>query len=255
MFFYFALIFFLPLVLIPSTNFNSNTFDTFFIREIKIRLFLFLIVLVFSLMLKINVRLKQSEKEKLDAELAYLKAQINPHFLFNTLNSIYSLAIIQSDNVASSIVKLSNMMRYVLSESSSDYVSLEKEIEYIQNFIELQQIRFGSFIQFECTITGDHKNKTIAPLILIPFIENAYKHGVNAEDNSIINIKIDTTENQLFLFVKNNKVFVQRSAESESGVGVQNTKNRLQMIYPGKHKLQINNTEKEYSVSLTIDLK
>ncbi len=254
-FFYFALIFFLPLVLIPSTNFNSNTFDTFFIREIKIRLFLFLIVLVFSLMLKINVRLKQSEKEKLDAELAYLKAQINPHFLFNTLNSIYSLAIVQSDNVASSIVKLSNMMRYVLSESSSDYVSLEKEIEYIQNFIELQQIRFGSFIQFECTITGDHKNKTIAPLILIPFIENAYKHGVNAEDNSIINIKIDTTENQLFLFVKNNKVFVQRSAESESGVGVQNTKNRLQMIYPGKHKLQINNTEKEYSVSLTIDLK
>ena len=251
----FALIFFLPLVLIPSTNFNTNTFDAFFIREIKIRLFQFLIVFVFSLMLKINIRLKQSEKEKLDAELAYLKAQINPHFLFNTLNSIYSLAIVQSDNVASSIVKLSNMMRYVLSESSNDYVRLEKEIEYIQNFIELQQIRFGTFIQFECTITGDHKNKTIAPLILIPFIENAYKHGVNAEDNSIIKIQIDTTEKQLFLFVKNNKVFVQRSEESESGLGVENTKNRLQMIYPGKHNLQIDNTEKEYSVSLTIDLK
>lgn len=251
----FALIFFLPLVLIPSTNFNTNTFDAFFIREIKIRLFQFLIVFVFSLMLKINIRLKQSEKEKLDAELAYLKAQINPHFLFNTLNSIYSLAIVQSDNVASSIVKLSNMMRYVLSESSNDYVRLEKEIEYIQNFIELQQIRFGSFIQFECTITGDHKNKTIAPLILIPFIENAYKHGVNAEDNSIIKIQIDTTEKQLFLFVKNNKVFVQRSEESESGLGVENTKNRLQIIYPGKHNLQIDNTEKEYSVSLTIDLK
>lgn len=251
----FALIFFLPLALIPSTNFNTKTFDAFFIREIKIRLFQFLIVFVFSLMLKINIRLKQSEKEKLDAELAYLKAQINPHFLFNTLNSIYSLAIVQSDNVASSIVKLSNMMRYVLSESSSDYVRLEKEIEYIQNFIELQQIRFGSFIQFECTITGDHKNKSIAPLILITFIENAYKHGVNAEDNSIIKIQIDTTENQLFLFVKNNKVFVQRSKESESGLGVENTKNRLQMIYPGKHKLQIDNTEKEYSVSLTLDLK
>ncbi|HLC83259.1 MAG TPA: sensor histidine kinase, partial [Bacteroidia bacterium] len=81
-----------------------------------------------------------------------------------------------------------------------------------------------------------------------------YKHGVNAEDNSIIKIKIDTTETQLFLFVKNNKVFIQRSAESESGIGVENTKNRLQMIYPGKHKLQIDNTEKEYSVSLTLDL-
>lgn len=250
----FMLIFFLPLVLIPSTNFNTNSFDAFFIREIKIRLFQFLIVFVFSLMLKINTRLKQSEKEKLDAELAYLKAQINPHFLFNTLNSIYSLAIVQSDNVASSIVKLSNMMRYVLSESSNDLVRLEKEIEYIQNFIELQQIRFGSFIQFECSINGDHKNKYIAPLILIPFIENAYKHGVNAEDNSIIKINIDTTETQLHLFVKNNKVFIQRSAESESGVGVENTKNRLQMIYPGKHKLQIENTEKEYSVSLTLDL-
>ncbi len=251
----FVLIFFLPIIVIPSTIFTTRSFDTFFVREVKIRVFQFLIVFVFALMIRINNRWKQSEKEKLDAELAYLKAQINPHFLFNTLNSIYSLAIVKSDNVASSIVKLSNMMRYVLGESSSQYVKLEKEIEYIQNFIELQQIRFGSFIQFECIITGDHKNKSIAPLILIPFIENAYKHGVNAEDNSIIKIKIETSENQLFLFVKNNKVFVQRSEESESGIGVENTKNRLQMIYPGKHKLVIENAEKEYTVSLTLDLK
>lgn len=251
----FVLIFFLPVLVIPSNSFINSSFDTFFIRELKIRLFQFLIVFVFSLMLKINTRLKQSEKEKLDAELAYLKAQINPHFLFNTLNSIYSLAIVKSDNVASSIVKLSNMMRYVLSESSNDFVRLEKEIEYIENFIELQQIRFGTFIQFECSITGDHKNKYIAPLILIAFIENAYKHGVNAEDNSIIKIQLETTENQLHLFVKNNKVFVQRSEESESGLGVENTKNRLQILYPGKHQLIIDNNEKEYSVSLTLDLK
>lgn len=251
----FALVFFLPNVLIPSSIFTTHTFDAIFVREIKIRVFQFLIVFVFGLMVRINNRWKQTEKEKLDAELSYLKAQINPHFLFNTLNSIYSLAIIKSDNVASSIVKLSNMMRYVLGESSSQFVSLEKEIEYIQNFIELQQIRFGSFIKFECIITGDHKNKSIAPLILIAFIENAYKHGVNAEDNSIIKIKIETTENQLHLFVRNNKVFVQRSEEAESGVGVENTKNRLQMIYPGKHKLIIENSEKEYTVSLTLDLK
>lgn len=230
-------------------------FGGFLMRELRIRLFQFLIVFILSLMVKINNRLKQSEKEKLDVELSYLKAQINPHFLFNTLNSIYSLAIIKSDEVASSIVKLSNMMRYVLSESSNDFVSLEKEIEYIQNYIELQQIRFGSFIQFECCITGDPKDKKIAPLILIPFIENAYKHGVNAEDNSIIKIRINTTGQQLFLSVKNNKVFIQRSEELKSGLGVENTKNRLFMLYPGKHTLQIEDTEKEFSVSLKIDLK
>ncbi len=263
----FLLILCLSLIILPRNEFNLGQthdsqeifhiphLDAFFIREIRTRLFQFLIVFIFSLMLKINNQWKQSEKEKLDAELAYLKAQINPHFLFNTLNSIYSLAIVKSDNVASSIVKLSNMMRYVLSESSNDIVRLEKEIEYIQNYIELQQIRFGSFIQFECTITGEPKNKMVAPLILIPFIENAYKHGVNAEENSIIKIKIDTTENELHLLVKNNKVFVQRSEESQSGLGVENTKNRLQHIYPGKHKLVINDTEKEYSVSLTIHLK
>ncbi len=227
----------------------------FFINEFRKFSLQFFIVFIFSLMLKINTRWKQSEKEKLDAELAYLKAQINPHFLFNTLNSIYSLAIVKSDNVASSIVKLSNMMRYVLSESSNDLVRLEKEIEYIQNFIELQQIRFGTFIKLDCSITGDAKNKMIAPLILIPFIENAYKHGVNAEEESIIKVKIEISENQLFLSVKNNKVFVQRMEEAKSGLGVENTKNRLRYIYPRKHELIINNSEKEYSVSLTLDLK
>ncbi|CAN5376397.1 histidine kinase [soil metagenome] len=257
----------LPLFILPPSQFNlvqsSETqgawhfphIDAFVIRELRSRLFQFLIVFIFSLMLKINNQWKQSEKEKLDAELSYLKAQINPHFLFNTLNSIYSLAIVKSDNVASSIVKLSNMMRYVLSESSNNLVRLEKEIEYIQNYIELQQIRFGTFIEFECSINGDPKNKMISPLILIPFIENAYKHGVNAEDNSIIKIKIDISDDQLFLMVKNNKVFVQRSEESKSGLGVENTKNRLHHIYPGKHTLVINDTEKEYSVSLTINLK
>ena len=227
----------------------------YFFNEFRKLSLQFLIVFIFSLMLKINNRWKKSEKEKLDAELSYLKAQINPHFLFNTLNSIYSLAIIKSDDVASSIVKLSNMMRYVLSESSNEFVILEKEIEYIRNYIELQQIRFGNFIQFDCIISGDQKNKTIAPLILIPFIENAYKHGGNAEENSAIKIKIEITESQLILLVKNNKVVVQRSEELKSGLGVENTKNRLQYIYPTKHSLIINDTEKEYSVSLTLNLK
>lgn len=218
-------------------------------------IFQFLIVLVFSLLIKINNQWKQTENEKLDLELSYLRSQINPHFLFNTLNSIYSLAIVRSDNVAPSIVKLSNMMRYVLNESSKDFVSLEKEIEYIQSYIELQQIRFGSFIHVECDIIGETKNKRIAPLIMISFIENAYKHGVNAEGNSSIKININISENELFLSVKNNKVFVQRMEEFKSGLGVKNTKNRLQYNSSLKHKLVINDNEKEYSVSLTLDIK
>jgi sensor histidine kinase YesM len=218
-------------------------------------IFEYLIVVVFSLLIKINNQWKQSENEKLDIELSYLRSQINPHFLFNTLNSIYSLAIVRSDNVAPSIVKLSNMMRYVLNESSKDFVSLEKEIEYIQNYIELQQIRFGSFIHVECNITGEKKKKMIAPLIMISFIENAYKHGVNAEGNSSIKIDIDISENELHLSVKNNKVFVQRMEEFKSVLGVKNTKNRLQYNSSLKHKLVIEDTEKEYSVSLTLDIK
>ena len=243
-----------PMDMPDLSEMPPHKFSGFFMHFFRPLFFQFLIVFIFSLMLKINNRWKQTEKERSDAELSYLKAQINPHFLFNTLNSIYSLAIVKSDNVASSIVKLSNMMRYVLSESSNDLVSLEKEIEYIQNYIELQQLRFGNFIHLECSITGDQKNKNIAPLILIAFIENAYKHGVNAEENSIIKIKIEILKDQLFLSVKNNKVFVQRSEELKSGLGVENTKNRLQHIYPGKHILIINDTEKEYSVSLTLHL-
>lgn len=242
--------------IIPKDQFNNRMPSTlgFLLNEFRKISLQFLIVFIFSLMMKINNRWKQTEKEKLDAELSYLKAQINPHFLFNTLNSIYSMAVVKSDDVAAAIVRLSNMMRYVLSESSNQFVILEKEIEYIRNYIELQQIRFGSTIQFECIITGEPKNKMIAPLILIPFIENAYKHGVNAEDNSVIKITINIKESELFLQVKNNKVYIQKSEDLKSGLGVENTKNRLQHIYPAKHSLEINDTEKEYSVSLTLNL-
>jgi two-component sensor histidine kinase len=258
----FALIILLPLLILPTESFHpphdiiaGPSPGNFWMRDLRGRLFQLLIVLFFSLLLRVSNQWKKLEKEKIDAELSYLKAQINPHFLFNTLNSIYSLAIVQSDNVASSIVKLSNMMRYILSESSSDSVSLEKEIDYIRSYIELQQIRFGTFIDFNCSINGDPKNKMIAPLILIPFIENAYKHGVNAEDNSIIRIRIDIEEEMLSMYVMNNKVHIHRSEELKSGLGVDNTQNRLKMLYPGKHHLEIKDDRKEYSVTLSIRLK
>lgn len=217
-------------------------------------LFIFLAVAFFSLMLCISNRWKQAEKEKLNAELFYLRAQINPHFLFNILNSIYSLAIEKSDNTAAAIVKLSQMMRYVLNETDKDFVSLEKEITYVSNYIELQQVRFGNSIPLFFTVNGNTAGKKIAPLILIPFIENAFKHGVNAEENTEIKITVIIKEKELQLLVVNNKVHTKNLEEEKSGLGIENTKERLRLLYPEAHTLVIDDTEKYFSILLTMQL-
>lgn len=225
---------------------------TLFWIDVSRHFFLFSGVLLLSLMLKINERLKQAHKEKINAELSYLKAQINPHFLFNTLNSIYSLAIQKSDETANAVVKLSGMMRYVLTESQNEFVSLQKELDYINNYIELQKTRLDSTIKLHYTITGATTGKTIAPLILIPFIENAFKYGVNAEENSEITIEISVNEAAINLFVKNNKVTIRPDPENRSGLGIENTKSRLLLLYPGKHYLNIDDNSASFSVSLSI---
>ena len=217
-------------------------------------LFIFVSVAFLSLMLNISNRWKQAEKEKLNAELSFLKAQINPHFLFNTLNSIYSLAIEKSDDTAAAVVKLSEMMRYVLSEAGNHYVALEKEIAYMHNYVELQQIRFGGSVAVSFMVDGNAAGKKIAPLILIPFVENAFKYGVNAEEDSNIKIYITVTEKQLELSVANNKVHTHNTAENNTGLGIENTKGRLELLYPAAHTLVINDNENYYSVLLTLQL-
>lgn len=219
-------------------------------------LFQYMIVLVMSTMIKINNRLKQTEKEKTDAELSYLKAQINPHFLFNTLNSIYSSAIEENaDNTATAVVKLSGMMRYVISEAHHDYVPLEKEINYITDYIELQKIRLGNTMNLQYHVTGNTTGKKMAPLILISFIENAFKHGVNPEEKSDIVIDIDINDSILQMLVTNAKVKTVNSNTLKNNIGLENTKNRLQLLYPSKHDLAIKEDEKEFIVLLKINLQ
>lgn len=217
--------------------------------------FEFLIVFTLSLMLKISNRLKMAEKEKVNAELSYLKAQINPHFLFNTLNSIYSLAIEKSDYTATAVVKLSGMMRYVITDASHKFVSLEKEINYISDYIELQKIRIDDSIKLSYSVSGDPSEKIIAPLVLISFIENAFKYGVNAEENSEIKIHIDITKGYVHLRVFNKKVKIQQVNTHTSGLGIENTSNRLQLLYPGRHKLVIKDTKEDFSVLLSLHIK
>ncbi len=219
-------------------------------------LFQFSIVLILSALIRLNNRLRQTEKEKLNAELSYLKAQINPHFLFNTLNSIYSSAIQENaDGTATAVVKLSGMMRYVISEAHNDFVSLEKEINYISDYIELQKIRLGHTVQVKYHVTGATAGKKIAPLVLISFIENAFKHGVNPEQSSVIAIEIDIAEETMQLLVSNSKVITVNAGTIRQNIGLENTRNRLQLLYPSKHELLINEDEKEYVVLLKINLR
>jgi LytS/YehU family sensor histidine kinase len=208
-----------------------------------------LAILFLAFTLKMNNLWKRSQKEKLDAELSYLKAQINPHFLFNTLNSIYSLAIEQSDRTASAIVKLSGMMRYAINEAHQDYVSLQKEISYITDYIDLQRLRMSDSVKIIYTLNVNAVGKQIAPLLLIPFIENAFKFGVSTEEECQLIIHIDVDESHLSLYVKNDKVNEQ---VEKTGVGILNSKSRLALSHPNKHEPKTQNKEHQFTTTLKV---
>jgi sensor histidine kinase YesM len=215
---------------------------------------LWLLSIASSILLAAYNRLKQIEKEKLSAQVASLKSQINPHFLFNTLNNIYAIAIDTSPKAADMIDKLSEMMRYTMKDTQQDLVFLEDEINYISNFIELQKMRLDRSVKLEYDSLDNTPALQIAPMLLIPFIENAFKHGVNSEQKSYIKIETTLNKTAFQLRVVNNKVTIQKDISERSGLGIENTKHRLNLIYPSKHLLVINDTEKEFSVSLHINL-
>jgi hypothetical protein len=210
---------------------------------------IYLIGIISSLLIAINIRLQKVEKDKMKSELSFLKAQINPHFLFNTLNSIYALAIKKSDKTADAVVQLSELMRYIITNANDDVIALEKEINYINNFVELQKTRLGDTVTIDYLVEGAAIGKCITPLILISFIENAFKHGVNPNQDSEIYIRISIVSDYLTLFVSNNKV---QSIASDSGIGLQNTIERLSLLYPNNHILKIEDNTATYLITLTI---
>ncbi|OGU34563.1 MAG: hypothetical protein A2068_02270 [Ignavibacteria bacterium GWB2_35_6b] len=215
---------------------------------------LWLLSIVISILSTVYDRLKQTESEKLSAQIASLKSQINPHFLFNTLNNIYATAIDTSPKAADMVDKLSEIMRYTMKDTQQDFVLLDDEINYINNFIELQKVRLDRRVKLEYYSLDNIPALQIAPMLLIPFIENAFKHGVNSEQKSHIKIEISMDKTEFQLRVVNKKVNAQTDISESSGLGIKNTKHRLNLIYPSKHLLVINDTEKEFSVSLHINL-
>ena len=200
---------------------------------------------------------QQLVKDKLTTQIKYLKAQINPHFLFNTLNMAYASATKSNDAVTADIIeKLSGLMRYVLYEGNEDKVCLEKEIQYIDNSVNLQLQRLSPEIasQVNYQVRGDWKDHKIAPMILIPFIENVFKHGIILSKKSDISITIILRENLLILETKNSKSNHSISVNPNSGIGLNNVRERLMLLYPGQHKLEVDDTRSSFHVRLEVEI-
>jgi two-component system, LytTR family, sensor kinase len=195
-----------------------------------------------------------SETRKTTTELNYLRKQTNPHFLFNALNSIYSLAYKKSDLVPDAIVTLSEMMRYMLYETDNKAVSLEKEINYIKNYIDLQKLRLNNIENIFINIHGETRNKSIEPLLLISFIENAFKYGTDYKGTTYVKIKI-SIENNILDFWIENRIENQIKDPNSSGIGLTNIQNRLNILYPNAHQLTINQMDNKYCVHLNLKLE
>ena len=197
-------------------------------------------------------RAAKAEADRANAELSFLKAQINPHFLFNTLNNIYSLAVTNNENTAPSIMKLSNIMRYVTDEIGEDFVPLDSEIQCMTDYIDLQRMRLGKNMIVDLFISGNTIDRKIAPLILMTFIENVFKYGISNHESAAITIKLSVEGREIHFYCLNKLFNTKRNVE-RTGIGLSNTRQRLQHLYPGKHSLKIDTNNGFYTVQLTLE--
>ncbi|MBT1701851.1 sensor histidine kinase [Chryseosolibacter indicus] len=193
------------------------------------------------------------KQEKLQAELKFLKTQIHPHFLFNTLNNLYALTLKKSDKAPETVLKLSELINYMLYECKSDEVPLSKEINFIRNYVDIEKMRYGDKLDVDLRVTGQVNDKLIAPLILLPFVENSFKHG--ASENllqSWVKITVDSHPKHLIVKVENSKSG-ENGHNGDEGIGIQNVKRRLALLYPEKHELKIINGEETFLIVLSIN--
>jgi len=205
--------------------------------------------------LEFEARKKEVENEKLTAELNFLKAQINPHFLFNTLNNLYYLAYSKSENTTEVIAKLSQMMRYMIYDSNHPKVLLSKEIEYMQSYISLERLRLNNQIPITFDISGNPENVWITPLIFITFLENAFKHGVsNSNPKAWVKLSIKLQGKECIYSVENSRTTEHKDNGEKSGIGLQNVKRRLELSYPGQYTLETSETPSAYIVKLNLSL-
>jgi two-component system LytT family sensor kinase len=197
--------------------------------------------------------LREIERGKFNAEMNLLKAQINPHFFFNTLNSLYALTLAGSNKASGMVLRLSELMRYMLYEASGNKVLLKSEITHLENYISIEQMRFADRLDLSFRYSGDIEGKSIAPLLLLPFIENAFKHGIG-DNAGWVTIDLKVTGCRLFLNVENSYNHNPVKPPQTTGLGLNNVKRRLKLIYPSQYELGINNSDGIFVIELKLNL-
>jgi two-component system, LytTR family, sensor kinase len=235
-------------------------------RQMQVYFFILLSILVtgFSLGLKVlerhsdtEKRQKELEKEKLNSELAFLKNQVSPHFFFNTLNNIYSLIEISKDDAQEAVLKLSKLMRYLLYESEQGKTLLSHEVDFMKNYIDLMKLRLSNKVELKIDFPDKLKEYHIPPLLFVPFIENAFKHGISYREKSFVHIALKS-ENDVITFQCSNSLTNKKEkthSENHSGIGLENVKKRLNLLFPDRHSLKIDTSGNSFDAFLEIDLQ
>lgn len=250
-------------------NWSAKVFpDYFFISYFTFReiVLFFIVYIIITMLLKLSKswflvswlqkELLEKEKQKAEVELKALKAQINPHFFFNTLNSIYSMALDKDERLPNTVLQLSDLMRYFLYGSRDNFIPLEKDLTAVKEYIALQKLRSNAQLDIETKISGEISDQQIAPLLLITFLENAFKHGAKGSSGStFIKLDIKVEKNKLNFTVENNKGIIDEvNTGDHNGVGLENVKRQLELLYPGKHLLNIKDEQDRFVVVLQLSL-
>lgn len=214
-----------------------------------------ILALTFGVALKMARDSFIRRQEDKNAELKLLKAQLNPHFLFNTLNNLYGLSVIKSDKLPSLMLKLSDLLRYSLYDTKEQFVSLDKEIQYLENYVSLERIRLEDSTEINFKILGELGSKEIAPMLLIVFVENAFKHLGSISNNNKVSIAVEINQRSLSFLCTNtidNSIKETSLDKGMSGIGLVNAKKRLEFLYPSSHELKITQDSKQHTVDLKI---
>jgi hypothetical protein len=248
--------------LVVSELISTDTYSHTLRRHIPFSTFVFLFILACSIAYKtikdkmvFDKLASERQNENLKTELSLLRSQVNPHFMFNVLNNMVALARKQSDLLEPSLIKLSSLMRYMLYETGEQKVSLERETEYLQSYIDLQQQRFGKKLVLNVTFSPADKQYDIEPMLLIPFVENAFKHGTGMMNHPQIDISLSALNSILFFTVRNTyDPACHETKDDASGIGLANVQRRLELLYDHKHQLEISRNEDTFNISLQIQL-
>ena len=235
----------------------STPFD--FIRASKHNNFsIFMVVVISSIAMRVFMdksRNEEKQNENLKTELSFLRSQISPHFLFNVLNNIVAMVRLKHEGLEDTVVKLSSLLQYMLYETDEEKVTIQSETEYLKSYIDLQSQRFGNKIKISTNLEVNESQQNIEPMLLIPFVENAFKHGYGLVENPAIEISLKADKDELLFSVKNKFSEKEQQKDKTSGIGLNNVGRRLELLYPKKHTLEIESKDGWFSVNLQLNLR